>query len=1200
MDSVDIGVAEDGTTLTTQSLQLTGTGSDSADFTWTGPVTSTGDAFNSGQTFSTANVPPAVASTTPANAATGVAADTDIVIRFSEDVSVTGTWFGITCAESEAHTATVSGGPRNYTLDPDTDFENGETCTVTLHAARITDLDDTPDNMASDYSFGFETIHAITSPVIINEADSDTDSTDELEFVELYDGGIGNTPLDGLVLVFFNGSNDTSYVAFDLDGYSTDINGYFLLGNAGVTPAPDMVLANNKLQNGADAVALYQGSATDFPNGTAVTTLNLVDAVVYGTGDTDDTGLLILLNSSQPQVDENSNGDSVNESFQRCPNGTGGHRNSDTYIQAPPTPKAINDCAMTFTRIHTIQGSGPASSQVGNTVTIEGVVVGDFQESGKLGGFFVQEEDTDADGDPATSEGIWVYSDATAVSAGDQVRVTGTVDEYGDSRSSLTEITGATVTILSSGNPLPTAAQVSLPVSDVAEWEHYEGMRITVPQTLTVAENRELGRYGRIVLSSGGRPVQFTNLNAPDVAGYAADQTELARRRIILDDGSSQSNPDPIVHPAPGLTASRTIRGGDTVTGLTGISDHRFGAYCIQPAGAISFTPANPRPGSPPDTGGTLRVASFNVLNYFNTFGPGNCGKGVGGEATNCRGADDADEFARQRAKIISALVAADADIVGLMELENDGYGTDSAIRDLVNGLNAVAGAGTYDFVDADGNTAQVNLLGTDAIKVGMIYKPATVTPKGNTAALSFRDDLNRPALARTFEEIATGRKLTVVVNHLKSKGCTGATDENADQGDGQGCWNVARTAAARALVSWLATDPTGSGDPDVLIIGDMNAYAQEDPVSVFKDADYTDLVRQFIGTGAYSYGFDGQWGCLDHALASSTLASQVAGVAEWHINADEPSVLDYNTEYKSAGQQTGLYDSDSYRSSDHDPVIIGLNLSFGVSTDAAKSVSSDAVTLCGTVADESGRVTTCGICWGTSSDPADLSHCTDAAPGDSGSFSVAVSGLRAKTTYYFRACAGSGTGTVYGRTRSFTTRPNLPAVTTAPIVSVGKNSAVAGGSVHYNDGISGKGLCWHTTHPPHVSLHPHTSDGDELGDFSATMTGLVPGTAYYYRAYAQFRSGTATYTVYGHEYGFTTPDGIRGDVNGDGQANLSDVVLILKILAGIGTDENPDMAGDADGNGRPGLPDAIYVLRHTALHGRKIVRCEKTPHVER
>lgn len=178
-------------------------------------------------------------------------------------------------------------------------------------------------------------------PVIINEADSDTPGTDAAEFVELYDGGIGNLSLAGMVLVFYNGANDQSYFALDLDPYTTSASGYFTAGNAGV-PGVDATFAGNLLQNGQDAIALYAGNATDFPNGTPVTTTNLIDALVYDTDDPDDAGLLVLLNAGEPQINENGNGDGSCNSMQRITNGSGGRRNTSSYQEYPPTPDAAN------------------------------------------------------------------------------------------------------------------------------------------------------------------------------------------------------------------------------------------------------------------------------------------------------------------------------------------------------------------------------------------------------------------------------------------------------------------------------------------------------------------------------------------------------------------------------------------------------------------------------------------------------------------------------------------------------------------------------------------------------------------------------------------------------------------------------------------------------------------------------------------
>jgi hypothetical protein len=211
-----------------------------------------------------------------------------------------------------------------------------------------------------------------------------------------------------------------------------------------------------------------------------------------------------------------------------------------------------------------------------------------------------------------------------------------------------------------------------------------------------------------------------------------------------------------------------------------------------------------------------------------------------------------------------------------------------------------------------------------------MLYRPARVTPVGDTAVLDSIAFINggdsalrtRPSLAQAFEVNATGARFVVDTNHFKSKG---SACDAPDAGDGQGNCNAVRVAAATELAAWLATDPTGAGDADVLLIGDYNSYAKEDPIDILLGAGFTNLVSTFLGPDAYSYVFDGQWGYLDQALGSATIVDQVTGVADVHINADEPSVLDYNTDFKTSNLQDVLYAPDRFRVSDHDPVVIGL-----------------------------------------------------------------------------------------------------------------------------------------------------------------------------------------------------------------------------------------------------------------------------------
>ena len=231
----------------------------------------------------------------------------------------------------------------------------------------------------------------------------------------------------------------------------------------------------------------------------------------------------------------------------------------------------------------------------------------------------------------------------------------------------------------------------------------------------------------------------------------------------------------------------------------------------------------------------------------------------------------------------------------------------------LVDKLNAAAAPGTYAFIDADAGTGQVNALGNDAVHVGMMPQPARVTPVGQTAVLNTEAFVNggdsaprnRPSLLQAFQVNATGARFIVDINHLKSKG---SACDAPDTLDGQGNCNAVRVNSVNQLLRWFATDPTGTGDPDILMLGDYNSYAKEDPITTLEAGGFTNLVYQFAGPDAYSYVFDGQWGYLDQALGTASLTAQVTGVADYHIDADEPSVLDYNTDFKSAGQLVSLY----------------------------------------------------------------------------------------------------------------------------------------------------------------------------------------------------------------------------------------------------------------------------------------------------
>jgi uncharacterized repeat protein (TIGR01451 family) len=600
-----------------------------------------------------------------------------------------------------------------------------------------------------------------------------------------------------------------------------------------------------------------------------------------------------------------------------------------------------------ITRVHDVQGNGASTPVPGATVTVEGVVIGDYQNTNQLQGFFLQEEDADADADPATSEGVFVFCGTctTSVAEGQRVRATGSVSES----AGLTQINAnaaGNVVVADAGNHLAEVAPtpVDLPIVGVLDdfYESREGMRVIFVDALTVADYFELGRYGQIVLTQGGRATTFTQNAPPSVAGFAAHEDAIARRQFVYYPRANGGF-------SIGTQGVDFFRGGDSVSGLTGVLDFSSpgsgaASWRVRPAAATpaTFTVANPRPPTPPAVSGAIRVAGANLLNYFTTIdttasnSSGPCGPSG---TLDCRGADSAAELNRQRERTAIVACALDADILGYAELEN--VAANAAANDLLGAINArCGGAQPYAFVDTGGT------LGTDAIRVQIVYRTGVVSPVG--APLSDLDPVhNRPPTAQTFDVVdaanpAFGERLTIVVNHLRAKGCSGsATGGDADAGDGQGCFAAMRTAQAARTLTWInSTVLPAAGDPDVLLLGDFNAYAQEPPITTMTTVGYDDLVAAFDGANSYSYVFDGQLGHLDYALASPSLAPQITGARAWHINADEVPLLDYSDEIADVGESSFEEKPDGsalapprvvfqpaapYRAGDHDPIIVGV-----------------------------------------------------------------------------------------------------------------------------------------------------------------------------------------------------------------------------------------------------------------------------------
>jgi len=590
----------------------------------------------------------------------------------------------------------------------------------------------------------------------------------------------------------------------------------------------------------------------------------------------------------------------------------------EQFATCPVTIKVTGLANVSMT-IPQIQGSsaGDTPSPVANTVqTAEGVVTLKVSN-----GFFMQ--DAAGDGDPTSSDGIFVFTQtAPTVQVGQIARVTGLVFEYmpNGAKRSYTEFKDVTAVVPMGDGPAITPANVELG----ANLAHHEGMLVRFTRPLTINQAEFLGDRGELTLANGRLEVPTNRHPARTPEAYALAAANAAGM-IVLDDGLFVT-PTTI----PYIGQDGTVRVGDTVSDLVGVID--FGAvggnttaFKLQPVAAPVFSRTNPREDAPVLAAGNVKVASANVLNFFTTFTNGRnvegqtgqgCKVGSSTSAGNCRGADNMEEFVRQRDKIVAELKAIDADVYGLMEIQNNG---EYAVTYLTNALNAAVGSNVYAVVPAPAAT------GTDAIRVAMIYKPSRLTLVGG--ALSDADAINnRPPMAQTFQA-ANGEKFSLVVNHMKSKGsCPSGSGLDADQGDSQGCWNNTRKQQAARLVNGFVPQvAAAAGDPDVLLIGDMNSYGMEDPVFVMTNAGFVNELERYVRPhgSPYSYVFGSNSGYLDHALASSSLSPQVAGAAEWHVNADEPTVIDYNKD----GKPQDLYNALAYRASDHDPVVVSLNL---------------------------------------------------------------------------------------------------------------------------------------------------------------------------------------------------------------------------------------------------------------------------------
>jgi predicted extracellular nuclease len=572
-------------------------------------------------------------------------------------------------------------------------------------------------------------------------------------------------------------------------------------------------------------------------------------------------------------------------------------------------------CGQLSAPIHAVQGNQAMSPVVGEIVEVEARISAKFIDG--LGGFNLVSEPGSEDQDAASSEGLFVrHAEKMSWPIGTRIRVRGTVAELGaapDSQTALIELRG----LVECDKPVKLAARdVGSAGSEPQYWERFEGERVLVNGPVTLVGNERLLREGAMIISFDGRDFTPTERHAPGPDARALEQANLATR-LVLDDARLDEYPAKYWHLPEALTPESAYRVDSQLGGIEGVLEQRDGEYRVQLVKAVGNVVHAPRPNAPPDVDGDLRVASFNVLNFFN-------GDGAGGGFPTARGAQNGEAYKRQAAKIVSALDAMDADVVALMEVENDGFGETSAIHDLVTRLNKLRGKERGDYVFVNPGLERV---GSDEIMVALIYRTSRVHTVGEAAVLLTPpfDRWSRPPLAQRFE--AGTLDFTVVANHFKSKNCQDAEGTEHDQDDGQGCFNAKRVESARVLSDWVASDPVRSGHDRVLLIGDLNAYGLEDPVRLLQSRGYADVLAAHLAEPGYSYVFGGTSGRLDHALAGASLAELVGGAGEWHINADESSGFEYSQpDYDRRALKT-RFRADPFRSSDHDPLLIGLRV---------------------------------------------------------------------------------------------------------------------------------------------------------------------------------------------------------------------------------------------------------------------------------
>ncbi|MDQ3628323.1 MAG: ExeM/NucH family extracellular endonuclease [Actinomycetota bacterium] len=773
------------------------------------------------------------------------------------------------------------------------------------------------------------------------------------DFVELYNPTASDITLSGQTLQYRSQSGTAFGQVVPLTG-TVPAEGHFLVqvGNAGtggtaipVTPnqtsgSPSLSATNGTLAL-APSAAVMPSTPGDLAGSPAV-----IDVIGWGSPSSFETAPSAAGTNTETlnRTDAADTDDNLADFGLVDPTPTNAAGDTPPPPQDPP-PSGEPTAAT----IAEIQGTGASSPLVGEDVVTRGVVTAAYPTGG-IDGFYIQTEGTGGALDEThdASDGLFVYDPGFTVAKGDHVEVTGEVSEF----FGLTQVVpgdSGRVAVLT-GTPEPVQpATVAFAGTDT-EREVLEGM-LLAPQgdhTVTNTFNSGNAAFGEIGLATGAMPLRAPTDDArPGTPAYNAIVADNAERRVLLDDGAtinflgSDANKD---IPLPYFTGTDAqVRVGADVTFTDPvILSFGFGSWRLQPTAQVTNGDVNSpvtfertRTPAPEAVGGDLTLAAFNVLNYFTSLGedePG-CesfddrdGNPIVTDFCTVRGAYTPESFQRQQAKIVNAINALDADVVALQEIENSEPFTgnrDDALINLVIALNADAGRRTWQYVPSPKAVPE----GEDVIRTAFIFKRFNVERVGPSRIL-----LDDPAFSNARQPLAQAFRprggaeadtFLAIANHFKSKSCGGATGDNADARDGQACFNGDRTRQAQALVTFADTVSGDAGIEKIFLLGDFNSYTEEDPLQVFEQAGWTNVAQTLTDKDTYS--FAGLSGSLDHVFASPEAFGEVTGADIWNINSGESPAYEYS---RFNYNITNLYDESPYRSSDHDPIVVGIDTS--------------------------------------------------------------------------------------------------------------------------------------------------------------------------------------------------------------------------------------------------------------------------------